>query len=164
MMLSVMFAFAMAGAPPQSASEANEVAPAIIQPRRGWGGAVPSDLEIERQLDVLLKEQPDRVICVRLVRGDSRLPHEACKTLRGWYDFETDRGKEGQVRDVIAILKHSPRGGDEVGGRIGAAPYELIEMIKDRYRSPTARNQAAQRAKARVAPRRSPADPPVSNP
>ncbi|KQV58223.1 MULTISPECIES: hypothetical protein [unclassified Caulobacter] len=163
MILFAVFALAVA-ATPQETSQTNEVAPAIIQPRKGRGGVVPSDLEIERQLDLMLKDQPEKVICVRLVREGSRLPHEACKTLRGWYDFETGRGKEGQVRDVIAALKHNPRGGDEVGARVRAAPYELIEMIKDRYRSPAARAQAAQRAKTRLAPARSPADPLTSNP
>lgn len=166
MLVSTLFAFALAGAPaPQAVPQNTEVAPAIIEPRRGWGGVVPTDVQIANQLHTLLQEQPDKVICLRVIRTGARLPHEACRTLQGWYDFEAARDEEAQTTNIIAVIKHRPRGGDPVGARIGTPPHELVDMIKDRYRSPQVRALAAERAKARRSgPMRSPADPPVSNP
>lgn len=158
------FALALTLSPQQPPKDANEVSPAIIESHRGgpWGGAVPSDLEIARQLRVMLETQPDRVICMRVTRGESRLPHEVCKTLRGWYDFESARATRDQIRDVIAVLDHMPRAGDSIGARLGSPPYELVDMIKDRYRDPRSRALAVERAKARKSG--SPSDPQVSNP
>jgi hypothetical protein len=162
MFASAALILALSGAPLQDA-QSTEVAPAIIQPRQGWGGVVPSDREIKRQLANMLKTQPDKVICLQVLHTGSRLPHEACRTLRGWYDFEASRDAEGQVAAIAEILRPES-GKDIVGATIAPPPHELVEMIKDRYQSPRARAQAAQRARARLAPPRSPADPAVSNP
>ncbi len=167
MLIPTLLAFAMAGAQAQDAPQPNVVAPAIIQPRGNgpWGGVVPSDEAITQQLNTLVRQDPDRVICLRLVRGTSRLPREACRTLEGWYDFEAARDEKKSVRDVIAILKHQGRGGDEVGARLREPPYELVEMIKDRYQSPKIRARAVERAKIRrSSSERPPADPLVSHP
>jgi hypothetical protein len=164
-MFLTLAAMMMLAAAPQAEQPDNTVDPAIIQAPRRWPGVVPTDLEIANQLAIALKAQPDKVICLRIARTGSRMPHETCKTLRRWYDFESDRDTGGHTRDILAELDGMPRGGDEIGGRLAVPPHELVEMIKDRYRSPSARALATERAKARLnrAPR-SPADPPVSNP
>jgi hypothetical protein len=156
---SVAFALALAGAPaPQAVSQTNEVAPAIIQPRRGWGGVVPTDLEIARQLNVLVNQEPGRVLCISAVRTGSRMPHADCRTLQEWYDFEDDRN----IQVLIGRLAgdHSPASG------MITAPYELVDMIKARYRLPSVRAKAEAHARDRVQARRptSQAMPPVSNP
>jgi hypothetical protein len=164
-MLLTLAATLMLATAPQADQPDNTVDPAIIESRRRWPGVVPTDLEIANQLGDALKAQPDKMICLQITRTGSRMPHEACKTLRGWYDFESSRDTAAHTRDVVAVFDHMPRGGDEVGARIAPPPHELVEVIKDRYRSPSARTMATERAKARLnrAPR-SPADPPVSNP
>jgi carbamoylphosphate synthase large subunit len=162
MFLSVAFALALS-ASPQDAAPTNEVAPAIVRPRRSWGGVVPTDLEIKRQLADALKVQPDKVICLEVLRTGSRLPRETCRTLQGWYDFEMARDSEAQIATVAEMLRPES-GKDVVGSTIASPPHELVEMIKDRYQSPKARAQAALRARTRLAPPRSPVDPAVSNP
>jgi hypothetical protein len=154
-----VFALALSGAPaPQAVSQANEVAPAIVEPRRGWGGVVPSDAEIGRQLDKLVVEQPDRVVCINMSRTGSRLPHPDCRTLRDWYDFETDR-------DIQALIARVRGDNSPVGGMF-TAPYELIDTVKAKYRLPSVRAKAEARARDRIQAKRptSQALPPVSNP
>ena len=164
-MLVALTAALMLTAAPQPTPSDNEVAPAIVQAPKRWPGVVPTDLEITNQLAFALKTQPDKVVCLNINHVGTRLPRQACKTLRAWYNFEADRDAGSQVRDVVAILDDMPGGGDEIGARLAVPPYELVELIKDRYRSPSARALAMERAKARLHPAsRSPADPRISNP
>lgn len=157
MLLSIAFALVLSGAP-QAAQPFDEVAPAIVQPRRGWGGAVPSDAEIGHQLDQLVVEQPDRVVCISISRTGSRLPHPDCRTLRDWYDFETAR----DIQTLIAKV----RGDNSPVGGMFTAPYELIDTVKAKYRLPSVRAKAEARARDRIQAKQptSQALPPVSNP
>lgn len=159
-------ALAISGETPQAAPQ-DPIDPAVVEAPRRWPGVVPTDFQLKRQLDAMLQTHPDKVICVNVVRAGSRLPHPACRTLRGWYDFEADRDTAANVAKFAATCR--PESGmDPVGGTIGP-PYELMEHIKDLYQNPRIRRAALAREKARLsaasAPRpASPATPPVSNP
>ncbi|MDB5457971.1 MAG: hypothetical protein JWP92_3556 [Caulobacter sp.] len=99
-------------------------------------GPIP-DKAIADQLNALLVQQPDRVVCLSKMALGSRLPVPLCATLRGWYDFEASR-----------TAGHAKRKTD--GGAAGP-PYELVDLIKARMRNPRTRALAEARAGARLA-------------
>lgn len=159
MLLSLAFALALSSAPQKAETDPNTVAPAVIQPRKGWGGVVPSDQEITRQLNQLVVQQPDRVLCVPVTRAGSRLSKYDCRTLMAWYNLEDDR-------DIQALIAANTPDPSPVGGMLGP-PFELVDAIKARYRLPSARARAEVRAQNRLrAARPAPtaATPRVSNP
>jgi hypothetical protein len=156
MLLPLAFALTLTTAP-QQAAESNEVAPAIVPAPRYQ--AVPNDAEIVKQLNQLVLQQPDRVLCISLTRTGSHLPKNDCRTLRAWYNFEDDRDIQLLVAKMAGDI--SP-----VGGMLGP-PYELVDEIKTRYRLPSTRSKAEARTRARAQAERgapSRAEPPISNP
>lgn len=160
MLVTLMLAGQIAPAPATSTDPANTVSPAIISPR---APDLPSDQDVAQGLNALLKTHPDKVVCLSLIRTGSHMRKRDCRTLRAWYDYEAVR-QPGLAR-ALQQLKVSK--GDTAGSVALTPPYELLQYVKDRYRSPTVRAEAKARSVQRTkvdAHRPVAADPRISNP
>jgi hypothetical protein len=141
----------------QAAPAANEVDPLLVQPRGWLSGPVPSEDSIVRSLNELVLTEPDRVVCVPREPTGTRRKLNHCATLQQWYDLNSDRNVPGKK----AQMDHPAMRSAFVNN--AQPPYELVNMITQRYRSPKAREQANMRAVTTTQPA-SPAQPAVSNP
>jgi alpha-D-ribose 1-methylphosphonate 5-triphosphate synthase subunit PhnG len=122
-----------------------------------------SDHAIEKQLNQLVKAQPNRVVCLRKTEFGTRIPRGYCGSLQQWFDLEDSRG----TQRTMARLR-GPKGGyAPVGGMTGPPP-ELVQLIRARLQSPKYRAMAEARAKARMeaeaASKASPIDIPIAHP
>lgn len=158
--LTVMLVAQSLPLPAGSLDQPDTVSPAIIAPRTQ---EVPTDHDLTRSLNDLVKSHPDQVVCLQLMRTGSHRLHRDCRTIRGWYDYEAVR------RPALAKLlqKLGVADNDVAGATALAPPYELLQHVKDRYRSPSARAAAKARALERTkaeARRPPPAAPTTSHP
>lgn len=98
-MLLLAFVALLAAQDPAPPPEGNVVAPLVVEGRKI--PEVPTDLEITDQLNDLVKQQPDRVVCLERKPTGSRLPRMECDTLRGWYRMQASIGaRDGPIESV----------------------------------------------------------------
>lgn len=147
-MLVLAFAVLLAAAPAEQQAApppgAIPIDPLVVEAYRKTPPPIPSTQEVVNQLNRLVKEQPDRVVCLRKAPLGTRIPKNYCATLRKWYDFQADR-------DVDKFLAANSSGGGGPGGVNSGPPYELVDVIRARYRDPKSRAQAEARARLRAA-------------
>lgn len=159
-LLTVMLAGQSLPLPAGSLDQPETVSPAIVAPPKP---EVPTDHDLTKSLNDLVRSHPDQVVCLQLTRTGSHRPHRDCRTIRGWYDYEAVR--RPAMAKLLQQLKVA--NGDVAGATALAPPYELLQHVKDRYRSPRARAAAKARALERTkaeARRPPPAAPTTSHP
>lgn len=159
MLLSIAFVLTLVSAPEQTTAEtakltvqpaqnaapqSDMVDPLIVESLRK-GKPVISDHAIEKQLNHLVKDQPDRMVCLRKTEFGTRIPRGYCGTLRQWYDLEASRG----TQRTMARLR-GPKGGYAPAGGMVGPPGELVSLIRARLQNPKYRALAQARAKARL--------------
>jgi hypothetical protein len=140
--LALAALFAAQDTPPPPGAIA--VDPLVVEAYRKKPPPIPPTQAIVAQLNQLVKDQPDRVVCLRKAPLGTRIPNNYCATLRKWYDFQADRS-------VDKLLAANSSGGGASGGVITGPPYELVDVIRARYRNPTTRAQAEARSRLRAA-------------
>ena len=121
-----------------------EVDPLVVEAYRKTPPPIPSNDQIVTQLNQLVKDEPDRIVCLRKAPLGTRLPRNYCASLRKWYDIQADR------RAGVFSAANSA-GGGPLGGVEAGPPYELVDIIRDRYRDPKSRAQAEARSRLREA-------------
>ena len=155
-MAAIVLALFLAGqaASPQILTEVDKL---VIQPKVGFGGPVPTERTVARALDRLVVAQPQRIVCIEREHVGSRIKRNQCATLQHWYDLNSGRNIPGRVAKKGNPATHGFYANDY------AAPYELVNMITERYRSPSDRMRAGLRRAVDDQPT-SRAEPPISNP
>lgn len=138
------------------------VDPLVVEAYRKTPPPIPPTEEIVRQLNQLVKDEPDRIVCLRKAPLGTRLPRNYCASLRKWYDIQSDR-RAG----VFSAANNA--GGGPPGGVEAGPPYELVDIIREHYRNPTTRAQAEARSRLRAAAeieaaRRAPSSNPSTSP
>lgn len=158
MLASLALALALTGAAAPQNVAADAVDPAIVQAPKRWPGVLPTDREITEQLNALVKQQPNLKVCIDLQLTSTRFTRHDCRTLQAWYDYEDSRDTNDRIAQFTGI--------PPIGGLSGP-PYELLGLIKERYRNPEIRARALERERLRLAAAKRPvrsAIPPASNP
>lgn len=145
-MLAVVALLFLAGAP---GPQADQVAPAIIEARPKTADVTPSEGEIVAQLNQLVRDEPNRTVCFRPpAPTGTRLAKATCRTLAEWYQFERDR--DTQTRVAYLLKASDARQKMDPTGAASGPPYELVDMLKARYRSPKVRASAMKHARDRA--------------
>jgi hypothetical protein len=129
---------------PDVIPQSDMVEPLIIEGYRN-GRPTISDRAIVGQLNQLLKDQPELVVCLRKTPLGTRIPRGYCGSLRQWYNVEASRDNPS----TIARLS-GPKGGQATAGGLAGPPPELVQLIRARLQSPKYRAMAEARAKARM--------------
>jgi len=136
------------------------VTPLIVEADRKPARPIPTERDIERQLDDLLAREPRRIVCINRRPLGTLLMRQDCATLREWYSLESARDTAGKV----AIIS-GPKGGGAAGpGGRPRPPAELVSLIQAHYDKPTLRAAAEARARQRRAAEALAASTPAAGP
>ncbi len=144
-MLALAFVALLAAAPASQEAApppgSIPIDPLVVEAYRKNPPPIPTTQQIVNQLNDLVKEQPDRVVCLRKAPLGTRLPNNYCSTLRKWYDFQASRDQGNRLSSANVTT----------GELTSGPPYELVDLIRTRYRDPKTRAQAEARAQMRAA-------------